>query len=204
MDGLRRAPQQARSRARVRRLLEAADAVLAADGYDALTIRRIAAEAGVPVGTIYQFFPDKQAIVDALARRYLEEFAAVVEDVTDRASRERWDDPVQILLDAFIGLYRSRPGYLTIWTGDHLSPELRRADEENNAAIADGVRSVLISQLGLSDSADLARSCQIAVQVCDALLRYAFRDGTADEAVLTELVRLQRLYLADLVTRYLH
>jgi AcrR family transcriptional regulator len=95
--GLRREPQQARSRERVRRLLAAAEAVLVQDGYDALTVRRIAAEAGVPVGTLYQFFPDKQAIVDALALTYLEEFTAVLDDVVDRAGRERWDDPVQTL-----------------------------------------------------------------------------------------------------------
>ncbi|HET9658630.1 MAG TPA: TetR/AcrR family transcriptional regulator [Kineosporiaceae bacterium] len=199
---VRRTPQQARSRARVERLLAAADGLLAAEGYQALTVRRLAEHAEVPVGTIYQFFPDKQAIVDALARRYLDEFAGVIQELVDRAGRERWADPVQTLLDAFVGAYRDRPGYLAIWTGRHLSPLLRQADEENNALIADGLRRVLLAQLDVPDDAELARACQVAVRVCDALLQYAFRQGAqADADVLAELVRLERLYLADLLGR---
>jgi len=200
---LRRQPRQARSRARVERLLEAADQVLGSQGYEALTVRRLAAEAAVPIGTLYQFFPDKQAVVDALALRHLEAFAALVHDLVEQATRQRWEDPVQVLLDAFAGLYRDRPGYLAIWTGRHLSPQIRRADEENNALIADGVRRVLVAQLGLPDDDELARACEVAVRVSDALLQYAFRGGPdADEAVLAELSRLQRLYLDDLVARH--
>jgi AcrR family transcriptional regulator len=199
---LRREPQQERSRARVRRLLDAADRVLSQDGFEALTVRRIAQEAKVPVGTLYQFFPDKSAVVDALAHTYIEEFTGVIEDLVARAEHQRWDDPVGTLLDAFIDLYRSRPGYLAIWTGRHLSPELLHADDRNNATIAEGVRRVLVAQLGLADGPELGRACQVAVQVCDALLQYAFRGGPdGDAAVLAELKRIQRLYLADLVAR---
>jgi AcrR family transcriptional regulator len=200
---VRREPQQARSRARVERLLEAGDAVLAAEGFEALTVRRIAANAGVPIGTLYQFFPDKQAIVDALAYRYLGEFEVAMEDLVGRAERERWDDPVEVLFATFVNLYQSRPGYLALWVGRHLSADLRRADEANNELIADGIRRVLIAQLGLSDGEELARACEVTVRVCDALLQYAFRNGApADADVLAEMIRLQRLYLADLVARY--
>jgi AcrR family transcriptional regulator len=200
--GLRREPQQERSRAKVLRLLDAADRVLSEGGFEALTVRRIAEEAAVPVGTIYQFFPDKGAIVDALAHQYIDEFSAIIADLVARAERERWADPVGTLLEAFIALYRSRPGYLSIWTGRHLSPELLRADDANNAAIAEGVRRVLIAQLGLPDGPDLERACLVAVQVADALLQAAFRTGPGGDAgLLDELIRLQRLYLADLVRR---
>lgn len=181
-----------------------ADRVLGAEGFEALTVRRIATEADVPIGTFYQFFNDKHAIVDALALRYVEEFSTVVTELVDRAGRERWGDPVHVLLGAFVHLYRSRPGYLALWGGQHLSPDVRRADEENSALVADGLRRVLIVQLGLPDSDDLARACEITVRVSDALLHYAFREGPlADEEVLAELVRLQRLYLEDMAARHL-
>ncbi|MEJ2577855.1 MAG: TetR/AcrR family transcriptional regulator [Kineosporiaceae bacterium] len=196
----RRRPQQARSRARVRAILDAAEHILTTDGASALTVRRLAAEAGVPVGTLYQFFPDKQAVVDELAHRYLDEFAALTADLVARAERERWDDPVGTLIDAFADAYRTRPAYLAIWTGPDLSPPLRHADEANNALIADGVRRVLVAQLGLPDDTGLLRAAQVAVQVADALLRHAFRDGAdGDPHILTELTRLLRLYLADLL-----
>lgn len=199
---LRRKPQQARSWARVQRVLEAADHVLATEGYAALTVRRLADEAGVPVGTIYQFFVDKAGVVDALARRYIGEFDAMIELLVDDAETRRWDDVVDTVLDAAIGMYRSRPGYLALWIGRHLSPELEQVDEVNNAAIAAGLRRILVAQHGLVDDERLARSCQVAVQTTDALLQLAFRSAPeGDDAILDEARRLQRLYLGDIITR---
>jgi AcrR family transcriptional regulator len=197
---LRRRPQQARSRARVQRLLEAADRVLADEGYSALTVRRLAEEAEVPVGTIYQFFDDKGAVVDALARRYIGEFDAMIELLVADAESGPWDDVVDTVMDAAIGMYRSQPGYLAIWIGRHLSPELQQVDEANNAAIAAGLRRIVIAQHGVPDDERLARACQVAVQTTDALLQLAFRlDPEGDRDILTEARRLQRLYLADLI-----
>jgi AcrR family transcriptional regulator len=200
---MRREPQQARSRARVKRILEAADTILGTEGYDALTMRRIAADAKVPVGTLYQFFPTKQTIVDALVQRYLDDVSLFVSDLVTRAEQERWPDPVQVLLDAFVHLIEVRPAYLAIWVGEHLSAQARHADEENNALIAGGIRRVLIAQCGLPDVEDLARASEVSVRVCAALLRYAFRDGRSiDSEVLRELKRLLHLYLEDLLARH--
>lgn len=199
---LRRQPRQQRSRARVRHILEAADAILSAGGFEALTVRRLARSAGVPVGSIYQFFPDKSAVVDALAGTYIGQFDAAIEQLVARSDREQWPDPVGTLVDAFAGLYRANPGYVALWSGRHLSPELARADEANNAAIADGVRRILVRQVHLADDEDLARAARIAVVVADALLQYAFREGASgDDAVLDELKALLRLYLAQIVAR---
>lgn len=67
----RREPVQQRSRARVERLLSAARAILERDGMDALTAARVAKEAGVPVGSFYQYFPNKQAVLMAFYQDYL-------------------------------------------------------------------------------------------------------------------------------------
>lgn len=197
---LRRRPQQARSRARVQRLLEAADHVLSTEGYAALTVRRLAEEADVPVGTIYQFFVDKAGVVDALARRYIGEFDEMIALLVLDAETRKWDDVVDTLVDAAIEMYRSRPGYVAIWIGRHLSPELHQVDEANNATIAAGLRRILVAQHDLVDDEALALACQVAVHTTDALLQLAFRlDPRGDPEVLAEARRLQRLYLADMV-----
>jgi AcrR family transcriptional regulator len=199
---MRRQPRQQRSRTRVRHILEAADGILSAEGFEALTVRRIAQEAGVPVGSIYQFFPDKAAVVDALAGTYIGEFDAAIERLVADSEATRWADPVGTLIDAFAGLYRANPGYVALWSGRHVSPELARADEANNAAIADGVRRILVRQAGLPDGAALARAARLAVVVADALLQFAFRAGPAgDPAVLEELKALLRLYLEQVTGR---
>ena len=203
---VRREPRQARSRARVAQILAAADGILSVEGFEALTVRRIAQEAGVPVGSIYQFFPDKAAVVDALAHSYLSEFdaaiAALVAAAQDPAAAAAWSDPVGRLVDEFAGLYRSRPGYVALWSGRHLSPELARADEANNLAIAAGVRRILVARGILRDGPDLERDVQVAVHVADALLQFAFASAAGgDDLILGELKTLLRLYLTDLAAR---
>lgn len=218
---VRREPRQARSRARVAQILAAADAILSVEGFEALTVRRIAQEAGVPVGSIYQFFPDKAAVVDALAHGYIGEFDAAIAALVASASSGgspagsaavtagagagdpgEWSDPVGRLVDEFAELYRSRPGYVALWSGRHLSPELARADEANNLAIATGVRRILVARGILADGPELERNAQVAVRVADALLQFAFSSAAGgDEAVLRELKTLLRLYLADLAAR---
>ncbi|MBO3748447.1 TetR family transcriptional regulator [Streptosporangiaceae bacterium NEAU-GS5] len=197
-----REPQQARSRARVEAILAAADAILAERGYEALTVRRIAETAGVPVGSIYQFFPDKAAIVDALGRHYISGFDQVMEDLVERAQRERLDDIVGTVVDAFTALYRARPGYVALWSGRHLSPELAHADQVNNAVIMEGARRIIAVQLGLPDGPELARGAQIAVWAVDSVLQHTFRAGPrGDQETLEETKRMLRLYLEDLAQR---
>lgn len=197
--GLRREPRQARSKARLAQILAAADAILATEGVEALTVRRIAERAGVPVGSLYQFFPDKGSVVDAVARAYIVEFDAAVDALVNSAGSGDWSDPVGRIVDEFTALYRSHPGYVALWSGRHLSPELARADEANNQLIAAGVRRVLAGHAGVPDGPALELAALVAVRAADALLQYAFsRSPDGDETVLAELKKLLRLYLASL------
>lgn len=68
---LRNRPRQARSAARVELLLDVAEEVFEEVGYDAATTNLVASRAGVPVGTLYRWFPDKGALAEALTDRYL-------------------------------------------------------------------------------------------------------------------------------------
>ena len=68
----RKVPRQARARVTVEAILEATAQLLVADGMARLTTNRIAKRAGVSVGTLYQYFPDKQSIVRALGEQVLE------------------------------------------------------------------------------------------------------------------------------------
>ncbi len=70
-NALRKFPRQRRSRERVEQILNAAAEVFTEVGYDVATTHLIAARAGAAVGSLYQFFPDKQAIFRALADRHM-------------------------------------------------------------------------------------------------------------------------------------
>jgi AcrR family transcriptional regulator len=199
---LRREPRQARSRARLAQVLAAADAILAGEGVEALTMRRIAERAGVPVGTLYQFFPDKGSVVDAVARAYIAEFDTLIDGLVSSAADADWSDPVGRIVDEFVALYRSHPGYVALWSGRHLSPELARADEANNQLIAAGVQRLLADHAGVPDGAGLQLAVLVAVRTADALLQYAFTvSPEGDESVLAELKTMLRLYLGNLAGR---
>lgn len=75
----RKLPRQARSRATVDAMLEAAAQVLIEHGYEAATTARVAERAGVSIGSLYQYFPNKEALVAALVERHADGLIAVVE-----------------------------------------------------------------------------------------------------------------------------
>src|SRR4051812_843544 len=72
LDEIPRAPQQDRGQRRVDSILDAAEEVFAEQGVDAATTNAIAERAGASVGSLYHFFPSKDAILLALVRRYAE------------------------------------------------------------------------------------------------------------------------------------
>lgn len=78
---LRNLPRQARSAARVELLLDVAEEVFEEVGYDAATTNLVAARAGVPVGTLYRWFPDKGALAEALTDRYLDRLVLLYQEL---------------------------------------------------------------------------------------------------------------------------
>ena len=82
----RKIPVQARSAASVEAILDATIQVLLGVGKERLTTTRVAMRAGVSVGTLYQYFPNKSALLQAALERHLNEVALAVE----RACKQRW------------------------------------------------------------------------------------------------------------------
>jgi AcrR family transcriptional regulator len=200
---LRREPQQARSRARLAGLLDAAEALLVREGPAALTTTAIAEEAGVSVGSLYRWFPDKAAIIDALTRRYLAEFEATMGELVQAAPTAEWEDPAGMLLDVFAHRGVSQPGYRALWLGRHFSEELQAADRANKAILADGVRRILIAGKVIADTEEAATACRAGVLAADALLHEAFRlDPEGDPELMAEGKELLRAHLRSAARRF--
>ena len=110
-----RAPVQKRGQQRVEAILDAAEAVFGEMGVDAATTNAIAERAGASVGSLYHFFPNKDAILQALAER----FAGTMTLMLARELRldEPWV-PLPILfgemIDAFAQMDEAHPGYLAV------------------------------------------------------------------------------------------
>ncbi|MER5965375.1 TetR/AcrR family transcriptional regulator [Streptomyces sp. NPDC002057] len=199
---LPRQPQQARGRARAEAILAAADRILSLEGYEALTMRRIAEEAGTPVGSIYQFYPDKSAVVDALGQRYLDAFATAIDALVARAIGGELTDLVGTMVDVYAELFRSQPGGMTLWAGRHLSPELARADEASNTLIAEGLRTIVEHLTGGPGGERAERATRMVVWAANAVLHEVFKgDGEPDLETVDELKRMLNSYWEDLSER---
>ncbi|MEO9385715.1 TetR/AcrR family transcriptional regulator [Chromobacterium phragmitis] len=100
---MRKAPRQARSRAMVDAIVEAGARVLDARGWAGFTTNEVAGVAGVSIGSLYQYFPDKTALVDAIRRRHFDAVLAVLRSAIDgRAAPEA-------LVDGMIAIHRDFP-----------------------------------------------------------------------------------------------
>jgi AcrR family transcriptional regulator len=105
----RKTPSQARSAWTVDQILEAAAQVLEARGEDALATKTVAERAGVSIGTLYQYFPNRDAILVALADREAQRIGERMRALIDRHP-ENTEDPRRVMVKALIRSYAARRG----------------------------------------------------------------------------------------------
>lgn len=110
-----RTARQSRSRATVEVILEAGARILSQSGWAGLTTNAVAARAGVSVGSLYEYFADKQAIVDALLDRHLDEAELALARAAAGADGHAGPQDIAVALVA---------GYAAVHAGD---PGLHRA-----------------------------------------------------------------------------
>jgi len=102
-------------------ILRAARGIFARDGLDGATLRAIAAEAGIAVGTVYLHYPSKEALYADLLAGSLAELLKSLREAVARASA---DEPLMVGALAFYDFYRQRPDdlYLGLYLGQGLRP----------------------------------------------------------------------------------
>jgi AcrR family transcriptional regulator len=198
---LRRVPVQERSAARVQRMLDACAELVDELGYDGLSTTLLAERAGVAIGSVYQFFPDKRAVVQAVTVRNLETYLQRISRRFTEGGFQHWWDGVDAVIDEYVEMQRSTPGFRGLHFGDIVDTHLLDETRDNNDVIVGKLRDVLVERFELVADERLDFALAIAVETGDALIKLAFRrtpDG--DPAVITEAKALIRQYLATYVT----
>jgi AcrR family transcriptional regulator len=196
-SALRRKPAQRRSAERVQRMLDACADILDESGYDGLSTTKVAQRADVAIGSVYQFFPDKRAIAHELALRNLEMFGERVARSLASGEFAHWYDAVGTVIDIFVDMHRTVPGFRVLRFGDIADVRLLDGGEENNAVVAERLRVLLVEAFAIPDTEELSRALAVAVEAADAVLKLAFRqERDGDPALLAEAERLITGYLA--------
>jgi AcrR family transcriptional regulator len=106
-------------------ILEAARRLMAEHGYARLAMRQIASRCGIATGTLYNYYPAKDAIVYALM---LEDWATLLADLDARLAKARGGDPHVFLRSAFEALRRYFATYRDVWTQMAATPPAEKSD----------------------------------------------------------------------------
>ena len=195
----RRKPAQARSRLRVDAILDAVAELLVERGFDAITTRLIAEKAGIPVGSIYQFFPNKYAIFNVLGVRYLDRFTQVYKDIiTAEAQDQTWEELLDGGIDAFSSVIYADEAVTILWAGMQNSPELHASEAQHRASAVEYNLAILNRVLPHVQPERRRLIAWVMVRVLDALLYHASREKDERKAqVIAELKQLLKAYVAS-------
>lgn len=188
-------PRQARSRARVEAVLDAAAALVVEHGVEALTTRAIADAAGVPVASLYQYFADKEGVLLALADRDMAEMDAQV--LADLAALPTLTvaSVVEATMRAFVTVYLRRPAFVEIWLRGRTNTAVHDYGREHNRRIAATLRAFALTT-GLADAGLTEPVALLAVEVGDRCFQLAFEhDRDGDPVLVEEGIALVTAYL---------
>lgn len=195
---LRKRPTQERSRRRFEAILDAAADLFAAEGIEAVRMEAIAARAGTSIGSLYQYFPDKQAVFFALAERVLERSRAAFDLLVPivEADRPPWDQLLDRVVDGFALTLRD-PSHRAVWMNLQLSGDLVDADLALHEELIERSAEVFGWYLPRASVEERRRIATMTVDVVGAVLFMATRREPARSAeMLAELKVLLRRYLA--------
>jgi len=194
----RRRPSQERSRDRVERILDATAALLGNTPVDKITTAAIAETAGIPIGSVYQYFPNKLSVLAELARRVmaevdLETASLIAEDFGVLP----WDQAIDRAIDATMEGYSKQPGYVQLLLSIRPTPEFRAITDESNKRMA----AMLAFHPALQAVIPVDRIqlvMRAAIQAANSLQDWALSEQDPDLAnrIISEMKTLLKGYLA--------
>jgi len=195
-DRLRRQPRQPRSQQMVERIIAAGHDVLLERGYEATTTNHIAAAAGVSPGSLYQYFPDKTAILAVVLDRYSDEIVARMSRAFLRAVGAPTRDAVRATATALLDVCEENPGLLRV-----LVEQMPRSAGSNRLAFVrrmdDMLTTVIVTQAGWARDRSADTAAWILVRAVEHVtISYVLERPDLDrEHVIDELTELISGYL---------
>ena len=189
---LKRKPKQSRSMATVEAIVEAAAQILQQQNYQETTTNRIAEHAGVSIGSIYQYFRDKNGIYEAVLDRY---FSRLVADI--KAVEIRTDAGIESIIEQLIySAYSAAP------EGPQLLRKIRQASdaqfheklEHTKSQIVEFMRAIIATRPESLNVQDLDLSLRILIDAIEGIFINAAEDQTP-EVLARELTHLISRYL---------
>lgn len=192
---LRNEPVQARSSARLTGLLDAAAGIIDEIGFERLTTAMVAERAGASIGTVYRYFPDRIAVVEALAARSIARLLERLGAAIGEADSADWHSALDLAITAQVEMYRSEPGFRAIRFSETETAD-RSGDADARRSLSDQLTSHLVDIFSLERTADLEFAIEVATEMSTSLVARAFlHDPQGDSRFIDESRLVVAAYL---------
>jgi AcrR family transcriptional regulator len=192
--------RQARGQRRIEIILDTAAQVFAEVGFDAASTNMIAARAGIPIGSVYQFFPNKEAIAEALADRFVQRLRETQAIFGPEIEYLPLDDLIDHVIDPLVAFHVAHPGFQALFTGSLVSPRLATAIEAFLSAVVSRAEAMLVVRAPGLSAGRRARCARVSVELVRALLPLVVASNPMErDAMVAELKAAQRGYLGPLL-----
>ncbi|MGA5898043.1 TetR family transcriptional regulator [Streptomyces venetus] len=193
--------RQARGERRIAQLLEAAATVFSTTGYTAASTNAIAREAGVSPGTLYQFFPNKEAIAIELGSRLLHEMRESYDEVLTPLDPTitPLEEAVTAAVDRFIEFSCRYPAFFALMHGPDIPGRIAEEHEALHTTLVTRVETILTPFAPGTPAATITRTARMCVGIYKAGLELIMiHEGAEREAYIQELKDVLLRYLRPL------
>ncbi|KQT93955.1 TetR family transcriptional regulator [Marmoricola sp. Leaf446] len=191
----RRRPSQERSRRRFDDILRAARALLVEVGFEAFTSEQVALRAGVPIGSLYQFFGNKYAIICELDRLDTANVEKALEDFGSEIPTLDWAQLLEKLLDHLATLWRTDPSRRAVWLAMQATPPTRAIAAGHERQLASQVTRILAPLTPGSEPVYRQTLAEVIVHVTYSMLNFSIRDGQSHPDAVVQLKSMLTHYL---------
>ncbi len=192
---LRKRPVQARGRERFEKILDSGRTALSEGGLDRFTLEQVAAVADVPIGSVYQFFPNKHALIAELSAQDTQAIALEIRDAAAGFGNEDWQETTDQLIDSLAHLWQRDPTRRHVWLAMQSTAATRSLLAEQTQKITDEVVPLVSILMPANAGRKLRTVGEVVVQMCQSLLHFSVRDDHPHPAEVRELKRALRSYL---------
>lgn len=170
----RLAPAQKRSRERFEHILASAQDLLIEKGADAFRMSDLVERAGVPFGSLYQYFPDKSAVIATLAQRHNElGRACVAKELTLVCSAKDIHPALCRITDGYYQMFRDHPVMRDIQQATQADRALQRIDEEDGAFLSGLLADAIKRAAPAADPQAVDTYAQLTMTLIAAAVRHA-------------------------------
>ena len=185
----RRQPVQERSQQTVANIVDAARALLRQMPLEDVTTTRIAAEAGLSIGGLYRFFPDKQSIIDAIAVYHVRSFRTLAEItiirplLSELQNFETFDPAfvLHIMIDTYVVYLNTHADFRAIAFGRHISAATKEREASPTTGLPALIKNFMLDQLGIPNSPELDLRLRVVSEAGERLIAYAFEQPSEDD-----------------------